>query len=367
MKLLHTHISNFKGIRELDIPFGVGMSSEPRNLTCLIGDNGSGKTTALQAIALTLSMATRRTRHPAEFRWHGFLAERTGSFGPTRVELDVIWDSEEIELTHRMFVEWYDSQPSDWRQSHRIVEPSHERVVKIVYEEGRLYSPMGLAAVNQFLGRHYIKWLARTTPARKDLFSRLGDIFWFDQYRNLGTVFADREIEPGDRFQQVESWSVGVEQLREYLLGWWAYSTSQLKGQGKHYIKDLESRFAEVFPGTEFKGTMPRAGVTDPGVKDFYFLIERHNRLYDIAEMSSGEQSIFSLLYEFIRLNISQSVVLIDELELHLHAPAQQGMYAKLPKLGRNCQFIITTHSEFLTGVIPEDQEVRLEGGRRCL
>jgi predicted ATP-binding protein involved in virulence len=83
--------------------------------------------------------------------------------------------------------------------------------------------------------------------------------------------------------------------------------------------------------------------------------------------MSSGEQTIFSLLYDFVRLDIANSVVLIDELELHLHPPAQQALYASLPRLGPDCQFIITTHSEFLSGVIPNEEIVRLEGGRPCL
>ncbi|MBI1914588.1 MAG: AAA family ATPase [Planctomycetes bacterium] len=369
MKLRHVRIRNFKGLKNLDMPLTTDQGGHPRRLTCLIGDNGSGKTTALQAIALTLSLATRRTRYPTDFRWHGFLPERVGSQGPTFVELTVGLDQEEVDLTRALFQEWYNAQSSDWKQTHRVVEPADHREVRLVYEDGRVYSPQGLAAVNQFLGRYYIKWLARTTPARKDLFAQLGDVFWFDQYRNLGTVLAERESDSGDRAKETESWGVGVEQLREYLVGWWAYAFSGIpvKGQGKTYIKDLERKFAELFPGTQFRGTMPREGVTAPSAKDFYFLLERENQLYDLAEMASGEQAVFSLLYDFIRLNITRSVVLIDELELHLHPPAQQALYAALPKLGSDCQFFITTHSEFLTGIIPGEQEVRIKGGRLCL
>jgi predicted ATP-binding protein involved in virulence len=83
--------------------------------------------------------------------------------------------------------------------------------------------------------------------------------------------------------------------------------------------------------------------------------------------MASGEQAIFPLLYEFVRLDIAKSVVLIDELELHLHPPQQQALLSALRRIGPDCQFIITTHSPFLTEVIPEDEKVPLEGGRRCL
>jgi predicted ATP-dependent endonuclease of OLD family len=83
--------------------------------------------------------------------------------------------------------------------------------------------------------------------------------------------------------------------------------------------------------------------------------------------MSSGEQAVFPLIYEFIRLDIAKSIVLIDELELHLHPPQQQALLAALPKLGPDCQFIITTHSSYLEGVIPVEHEIRLEGGHSCL
>ena len=368
MKLSHVHIENFKGIKRLDMPLASERGGDPRRLTCLIGDNGSGKTTALQAIALTISLATRRTRNPSEFRWHGFLPERVGSQGPTFVELTVDLDQEEIELTRELFRDWLDSQSGDWKQTHRVVEPSDHRQVRLVYQDGRVSSPQGLAAVCQFLGRFYIKQLARTTPAKKVLFAQIGDVFWFDQYRNLGTVLAEGNSDSTEHVKEPESWNVGVEQLREYLIGWWAYYRSSFPdGPRKTYIKDLERRVADLFPGTRFLGTMPREGITAPSTKDFYFLLERDERVYDLAEMASGEQAVFSLLYYFVLLNITRSIVLIDELELHLHPPTQQALYGALPKLGPDCQFFITTHSEFLTGIIPSDREVRIRGGRLCL
>lgn len=138
MKLRHVHIENFKGLKLLDMPLVSEKGTEPRRLTCLIGDNGSGKTTALQAIALTLSLATRRTRLPADFRWHGFLPERVASQGPTFVELTVDLDQEEIKLNQALFREWYDAQSSDWKQTHRVLEPSDHREVRLVYDGGRV-------------------------------------------------------------------------------------------------------------------------------------------------------------------------------------------------------------------------------------
>lgn len=362
MKLKHVLIKNFKGVQSVE--FSTEASTQaPRPLTALLGDNGSGKTTVLQAIALTLSLATRRTRDIASFNWHGFLPERVPSLGRTLVELDVEFEPEEVTLTSQLFKEWEESLPSDRRQLLRIVPPAQYRQVKLRFEDGRLNSPQHFEGITQFLGRYYVKALRDTRPELSESFAKLGDIFWFDQHRNLGSLIDD---ERPSADQPREGWQAGVEQLREYLVGWWGHHTTPSR-RGKDFILPLENCFQKVFPNTRFVGIMPRDGLTTPRANDFYFLIDRDGRVYDLAEMSSGEQAVFPLVYEFVRLDIQRSVVLIDELELHLHPPEQQRLLAALPRIGPDCQFFITTHSEFLSSAIPNEQEVRLEKGTRCL
>lgn len=362
MKLKKVAIRNFKGVQEVEFSMETP-SQAPRKLTALLGDNGSGKTSILQAIALTLSMATRRTRDIASFNWHGFVPERVSSLGPTFIELVVSLEPEEVALTSELFEAWQDSLPSDRRQLMKIVPPSGYDEVTLQFERGRVTSPQGFEAVNQFLGRYYVKALRDSRPDLRNHFARLGDIFWFDQHRNLGSLMSEDTTGEGLKH---EGWQAGVEQLREYLVGWWGHHTTVAR-QGKDFIRPLEERFQALFPGTRFVGIMPRSGITTPRANDFYFLIDRDERTYDLSEMSSGEQAIFPLIYEFVRLDIQRSIVLIDELELHLHPPEQQRLLAYLPKLGPDCQFFITTHSEFLSSAIPNEREVRLDRGMRCL
>jgi AAA domain, putative AbiEii toxin, Type IV TA system len=293
------------------------------------------------------------------------LPERVSSLGPTFVELLVAFEPEEVSLTSELFLAWQNSLPPERRETLKIVPPSQHNEVTLRFEDGRVSSPQGFEAVNQFRGRSYVKALSKAQPKLKDSFAKLGDVFWFDQHRNLGSLLFDERDAENNGFMR-EGWNSGVEQLRRFLITWWAHHTTPNK-RGRDNIIPLQELVNRVFPGTQFIGVMPRDYTGSELGEDSYFLLDRNGRVYDLAEMSSGEQAVFPLAYEFVRLDIKRSIVLIDELELHLHPPEQQRLLAALPKIGPDCQFLITTHSEFLTSAIPNEQEVRLERGTRCL
>jgi predicted ATP-dependent endonuclease of OLD family len=72
--------------------------------------------------------------------------------------------------------------------------------------------------------------------------------------------------------------------------------------------------------------------------------------------MSAGERAIFPILMDFSRYNINNSIIIIDEIELHLHAPLQQAFVRALPKLGKHNQFIMTTHSDNVAVLFDEEE-----------
>jgi predicted ATPase len=214
--------------------------------------------------------------------------------------------------------------------------------VTLVYQDGRV-TCVGHTML-WFWGRSTVQELTKTQPQKNSLFSRIGDVFWFDQNRNV----------------------LSLQKLREEMITLWAAHTS-IRSGAPDYLGQVEQRFAELFPGTKFVGIelSTISGIVSGA--DAYFLVERGDCRYDIAEMSSGEQAVFPLLYEFVRMGIARSVVLIDELELHLHPPQQQALMAALRRIGPDCQFIVTSHSPYLEQVTPDEDEFRLPGGQRCL
>jgi len=372
VKLAHALIRNFKGVKEVEIDFASSTPGVPRQLTALLGDNGSGKTTVLQAIALTLSMATERTfRIGPNLDWHGFNDERISTLGQTHIELDVRFDADEIELVQRLFRDWGEAHLTEEDNSRRPVlyeaPPAENEIVTLIFDGRCLESPQGYEGINQFRGRYFVRQLGKSASEERALLRRLGDVFWFQQDRGLDSVKADRQSETEKRDWDYEPWVARVENLRGRLVEFWAHHTSPNTSSGVDYLALLEEQFGRIFRGTRFVGTSERGGQQGRVFGGSYFYLEREGKRYDLAEMSSGEQAIFVLAYEFVRRCIARSVVLIDELELHLHPPQQQALLGALRKLGEDCQFIITTHSPFLEEVIPREEVKRLPGGRPCL
>lgn len=361
MKIESISIQNFKLFENLEVSFKNQTLDEVSNRFLILGDNGTGKTTLLQAIALPLALATKQISKVTDFDWIGFIPGRYWRWGPPHIELEISFEEEEIEATHAIFKRWHDGRDRE----NLLTEPGSSKLVRLTLDGERCFAGTGPERF-QFLGRYYAKELLKTDPSIRLEFSKLPGIFWFDQWRNLGSYpqknKTDTEIiENSSRV----FFELGVAGLRKYLNGW---KFAQLtKNYSVDYLTELEKLYQQTFPTRKFAGVEPMPGTDAPSPEDYYFLLTAGNRTYDIEEMSAGEQSIFPILYAFVRQQIAYSVVLIDEIDLNLHPPAAQSLVSKLPKISQSCQFIFTTHSQAVSDIMGENETHRLSGGSICL
>jgi len=85
-------------------------------------------------------------------------------------------------------------------------------------------------------------------------------------------------------------------------------------------------------------------------------LLEEGDRQYPLSMAATGEQVILDYLTQFVYPRpVNNSLILIDEPELHLHPRWIRQLYRALPQMGRGNQFIMTTHSPELRQLAAEE------------
>jgi len=95
------------------------------------------------------------------------------------------------------------------------------------------------------------------------------------------------------------------------------------------------------------------------------FVVDKRGQPFYLHQLSDGERGLLALVFDLTRrLAIANpdsddpiaegvALVLIDEIELHLHPKWQRDVMARLPRIFKSCQFVITTHSPQVLGEVP--------------
>lgn len=103
-------------------------------------------------------------------------------------------------------------------------------------------------------------------------------------------------------------------------------------------------------------------------------IVEKDGEELDVNQLSQGEKSLLALVGDIARrlaiLNPSlnnplegEGVVMIDEVDLHLHPKWQHNLIDKLVKTFPNVQFILTTHSPHIISDTPDILVYALDNG----
>lgn len=95
------------------------------------------------------------------------------------------------------------------------------------------------------------------------------------------------------------------------------------------------------------------------------FVVDKRGQPFYLHQLSDGERGLLALVFDLTRrLAIANpdsddpiaegvALVLIDEIELHLHPKWQRDILPRLRDLFRACQFVVTTHSPLVLGEVP--------------
>ncbi len=98
------------------------------------------------------------------------------------------------------------------------------------------------------------------------------------------------------------------------------------------------------------------------------FSVQKTGATFFLEQLSDGERGLLALVFDLTRrlaianpasdnpLADGQAVVMIDEIELHLHPQWQRHVVRRLRDVFKNCQFIITTHSPQVIGQVKAEK-----------
>ena len=112
------------------------------------------------------------------------------------------------------------------------------------------------------------------------------------------------------------------------------------------------------------------------GMRSSHLQIDRSGMALMDHQLSDGERGVLALVLDLARrlsqanpslddpLSEGQAIVLIDELELHLHPKWQRQIVPNLTKTFPQCQFIATSHSpQVVASVAPKQVHLLTHGG----
>lgn len=116
------------------------------------------------------------------------------------------------------------------------------------------------------------------------------------------------------------------------------------------WFDNFEKLLGEIYSDTNLKIVF--------NYKDYSFRIQTDNKLFRFTELSDGFAAIMDIMSDLIlkmqspdslvRAYEKRGIVLIDEVENHLHLALQKNIMPILTKVFPNIQFIVTTHSPFV-------------------
>ncbi|HEY3352076.1 MAG TPA: AAA family ATPase [Polyangia bacterium] len=334
MQLLRVTIEHVRPIRSLTLDL-TAEDGHPSRRRVLLGPNGAGKSTVLDCIAHVFLQtplrrrARGRTLKSSDVRQVGGPDDERPSRGRIEIEAEVLLpegsdlagpDGERLIRGTKSFDVGREAAFEQSETSGH--QPSDAELAGIIL------SDVGDSSEDRFwtIARRV---MAESTGAACVLLPA-GRALRLPERMPIGLL--QTEFGPHDR--SLDRGSVRYAQLVHSLaLGLAAPDRSDRHGRVARLRKVLD----------DFVPDLPRLVGAEQG---FTLLLEnQHHIQLSLEELSDGERAVLLLLAEVALRVPSRGVVLIDELEQHIHPRWQRAALDALRVLAPTTQFIITTHS----------------------
>ena len=356
MKVVKLNLTNFRDAQALSLELN------PK-LNVFVGVNGSGKSTVLDAIAIMLSWPASRIIRP-------------GASGRPITEDDITngKSSSSIKLSSEIDGKTIEWKLSKNRKGHAASEDKSnlldlkEYVTAIQNQISEtsekvniplfVYYPVNRAVLDiplRIRGQHNFDLLTSYDNA---LTSGANFRTFFEWFR----VREDLENEKFREYQNHNAFLEQIEQKKELVNKYSEdHSNAYFKRSDSNFsdpqLKAVRNALSEIIP--DFSNLTVRRS-------PLRMEVEKNGKRLTVNQLSGGELNLIAMIGDLARRMAianpdsnkplqGSGIVLIDEIDLHLHPRWQRTIVPKLQDVFPNCQFIISTHSpHVVTHVQPE-------------
>ncbi len=328
MRIQNIHIQNFRGIRDLHIT-----DVDPQ-MNIIVGINGAGKTSFLDALSILLSWMIARMKSAS-------------AKGTSPKDSDVSLDSKtpcSLSITIENGVSWsihkskaFSSRNTSYKTDLGQMTAFAERVVQGVDSGGNvpviMYYPVERAIASAPVNLH------RSEP-----------VIW-DVYKDA--------LSGNANFRSLFEWYRRQEDIENEMI----------RDDARYRDRSLDSvrrAIGSFFP--DFSELRVRRRPRQAMV------VKKGNKVIEFSQLSQGEKCYLSLVCDIARrLAIAnpglnnplegEGIVLVDEIDLHLHPKWQSETVPKLMEVFPNCQFFLSTHSAIVLSDIKKSQIIPIKEG----
>ena len=345
MQIHKLTIDNFRSKEHVQIRLG-------SRLTLLVGENGCGKTTVLDAIAIGLGAALT---HLPKVNGISF---KTSDLKQTNNQL-LPYTRVRIETTDHIV----------WDRTFR-----RDKSKKTTEE---IPSGVGLSGLRKYLDEQVIN------PFNEGLNFTLPVFSYYGVSRALLNVPLRRRGFPKthQRFESLENALKAESRFKSAFV--WFYNKEIEESRKQRDIKSFEYKLPELEAvRNAIKKVFPTISEPHIMVHPLRFAVKMDEEILDIMQLSDGYKTLLSLVIdlasrmalanpELANPLLAPATVLIDEIDLHLHPDWQSRVIADLLNAFPHTQFILTTHSPYIiesvnnhlqrsniTGLPIEDNEI---------
>lgn len=355
MKIQSFSLKNIGQFQDLSVSLAP-TAEYSSNVTVFIGNNGSGKTSLLKSATTALTWFVARLKHEKS---NGTpIPEHVISNGANSAMVEVMVKATDIQ-NHDLTYNWRITKGKTARKAEfttslvelnqltdyykqRLAEDEATSLPLIAFypvERSVIDIPLKIREKHQFLQidgydnalnnavdfRRFFEWFREREDVENE---RIKDIILFLKQDHADELF--------------------VKKIEEYNSG--SFKDIQLEA-----VRQAIYAFMPEFKSLQVT-RKPRLAM----------VIDKNGKQLNVSQLSQGEKSLMALVGDIARrlamMNPKlenplhgQGIVLIDEIDMHLHPQWQRTIIYRLQNTFPNCQFILTTHSPL---VISDVQDI---------